>query len=169
MITKNIWLNRQFSLFMPVFETFFALNAFHCAIPVFCGHVPKTRLFLLRPFVGFVDFKFKFCCEFWSWMFLNHRKMITSLFWWFKPIAFHLITHIQRFFSDHKPGVLWPGMYTRAIPITSCFWNAPNYPESFCCFIILHPCIKCCDFSATIKSLIAPCKYMKHYAFHRPY
>ena len=34
----------------------------------------------LRVFVGFVDFKFKFCCEFRSWMFLNHSKLITSCF-----------------------------------------------------------------------------------------
>ena len=34
----------------------------------------------LRDFVGFVDFKFKFCCEFRSWLFLNHSKWITSYF-----------------------------------------------------------------------------------------
>ena len=28
------------------------------------------------------------------------------MFWWFKPIAFHPILHIQRFFSGHKPGLL---------------------------------------------------------------
>ena len=34
----------------------------------------------LRFFERFVDFKFKFCCEFRSWMFLNHSKWITSCF-----------------------------------------------------------------------------------------
>ena len=34
----------------------------------------------LRVFVGFVDFKLKFCCEFRSWMFFNHSKWITSCF-----------------------------------------------------------------------------------------
>ena len=38
--------------------------------------VSKTELFLLR----FFDYKFNFCCEFWSWMFLNHRKKIISCF-----------------------------------------------------------------------------------------
>ena len=49
---------------MSVFETFFILNAFHCAFLAFCFQVSKTQLFLLRLFVGFVDFKFKFCCDF---------------------------------------------------------------------------------------------------------
>ena len=34
----------------------------------------------LRVFVGFVNYKFKFCCEFRSWMFLNHSKWITLCF-----------------------------------------------------------------------------------------
>ena len=40
----------------------------------------ETHKKKLRVFVGFVDFKFKFCCEFRSWMFLNHSKWITSCF-----------------------------------------------------------------------------------------
>ena len=49
---------------MSVFETLFILNAFHCEVLAFCFQVSKTQLFLLRVFVGFVDFKFMFCCEF---------------------------------------------------------------------------------------------------------
>ena len=56
------------------------LNAFHCAFLAFCFQVSKTQLFLLRLFVEFVDFKFKFCWEFLSWMFFNHREWITSCF-----------------------------------------------------------------------------------------
>ena len=48
--------------------------------PFSCFQVLKTQSFLLRSSVGFVDLKFKFCCGFWSWMFLNHRKWITSCF-----------------------------------------------------------------------------------------
>ena len=55
----KIWLNLQFSLFMSV-----------------CRNTQKK----LRVFVGFVDFKCKFCCEFRSWMFLHHSKWITSCF-----------------------------------------------------------------------------------------
>ena len=40
----------------------------------------ETRTRKLRVFVGFVDFKFKICCEFRSLMFLNHSKWITSCF-----------------------------------------------------------------------------------------
>ena len=74
--------NLQFSLFMPLFETFSILNAFHCAFLAFRFQVSKTQLFLLRLFVGFVDYKFKFCCEF---CYLAYSA----------------------FFSDHKPGPLW--------------------------------------------------------------
>ena len=45
---------------MSGFDTFFILNAFHCAFLAFSFQVSKTQLFLLRLFVGFVDFKFKF-------------------------------------------------------------------------------------------------------------
>ena len=45
---------------MSVFKTFFILNAFI----TFCFQVSNTQLFYLQPFVGFVDFKFKFFCEF---------------------------------------------------------------------------------------------------------
>ena len=69
-ITKNIWLNIQFSSFISA-TLDFILNAFHYAFPAFCFQVSKTQLFLLRLFVGFVDFKFKFCSanfevQFWS-------------------------------------------------------------------------------------------------------
>ena len=43
---------------MSVFETYI-LNTIYCAFLAFCFQVSKTQLFLLRLFVGFVDFKFK--------------------------------------------------------------------------------------------------------------
>ena len=45
-------------------EICFILNAFRCAFLAFCFQVSKTQLLLLRLFVGFVDFKFKFYSEF---------------------------------------------------------------------------------------------------------
>ena len=44
---------------MSVFETLFILNAFLCAfLARILFQMSKTKLFLLRLFVGFVDFKF---------------------------------------------------------------------------------------------------------------
>ena len=36
----------------------------HCALLAFCFQLSKTQLLLLRLFVGFVDFKFKFVANF---------------------------------------------------------------------------------------------------------
>ena len=67
-------------MFVCVWDFFLIFNAFYRALLAFCFQVSKTQLFLLRLFVGFVDFKYKFCCEFWIWIFLNQLQWITSCF-----------------------------------------------------------------------------------------
>ena len=64
-LTKFPPIITQFSFFMPVFWDFFILNAFNCEFLVFCFKCRKHNYS---------------CCEFWSWMFLNNRKKITSCF-----------------------------------------------------------------------------------------
>ena len=89
---KNIWLNLQFSLVMSVFKTFFS--------------------FWMHSIVNFSHFVFNcqkhnyFCCDFLFGLNLSFvaklevgswiSQMDYFMFWWFKPIAFHLILHTQR-------------------------------------------------------------------------
>ena len=99
---KNIWLNLQFCLLMPVFKIFFILNAFHREFLAFCFQLPKAQLFLLRLFVGF---KFKFCCEIGSWKLNIANGLLHVLMVETNRIPSYLA--YTAFFSDHKPGLLW--------------------------------------------------------------
>ena len=99
---KNIWLNLQFSLFMSVFKTFFILNAFHCEFLAFCFQLSKAQLFLLRLLLG-LNSSFVAKLEVGSWI----SQMDYFMFWWFKPITFHLILHTQRSLVITNPGLLW--------------------------------------------------------------
>ena len=85
-------------VYAGVLRLFFILNAFNCAFLAFCFKYRKYNYF---------------CCEFLiiNLSFVANFEVFESsqkdyfMFWWFKPIAFHLILHIQRFFSDHLYGL----------------------------------------------------------------
>ena len=73
-----------------------------CTYRILFQVLSKTQLFLLRRF----HYKFKFCCEFWSWMFLNHRKKITSYLDGLNQ-SHSILSCIFSVFSDHKLALVW--------------------------------------------------------------
>ena len=82
-----------------------------CISHILFSSVENTIIFVLTFFlVCWFDFKFKFYCKFWSWMFLNHRKWITSCFHGLKQSP-STLSCIFSVFTDHKSGHFMVSLY----------------------------------------------------------